>query len=54
MISVINGTSDWAADIRGLSTDEKPTAYPNGSTYLEMDTGKVYIFNAQDEAWEEL
>ena len=54
MISVITGTADWVADIRGLSTDTKPTSYPNGSTFLEMDTGKVFIFNAQNSTWVEL
>ena len=54
MISVINGTADWVADIRGLSTDTKPTTYPNGSTFVEMDTGKVFIFDAENEEWKEL
>ena len=54
MISVINGTADWVADIRGLSTDTKPTNYPNGSTFVEMDTGKVFIFDTENEEWKEL
>lgn len=39
-------------DLRGLSTDSKPTEnIPNGSTFIEMDTGKVYFFNEAGPAW---
>lgn len=42
-------------DLRGLSTDEKPTEkVGNGSTFLEMDTGKVFIFDKENEEWREL
>lgn len=41
-------------DLRGLSTDSKPTDCPNGSTYLEMNTGKVYIFDKTNTQWREL
>ena len=34
-----------------LSTDTKPTDVANGSTLLEMDTGKVYMFDAAGETW---
>lgn len=47
-------------DLRGLSTDEKPITVRssngtimklgNGSTFLEMDTGKVYIFDQENES----
>lgn len=40
-----------AYDLRGLSTDSKPTTVPNGSTFLEMDTGDVYIFDADNTQW---
>ena len=40
----------------GLSTDTKPiTKYlKNGSLYLEMDTGKVFIFDEEYARWIEL
>ena len=42
-------------DLRGLSTDTKPTEtnsnITNGSTFFEMDTGDVYIFNKAGNAW---
>lgn len=44
-------TTGW--DLRGLSTDTKPTyeQVPNGSTYLEMDTGNVYVFDKAGTRW---
>lgn len=41
-------------DLRGLSSDAKPTDCPNGSTFLEMDTGKVYAFDKTNTQWREL
>lgn len=45
-----------AWDYRGLSTDAKPVgeAIPNGSTFLEMDTGNVYIFDEENMLWREI
>jgi hypothetical protein len=44
-------TTGW--DLRGLSTDTKPTyeAVPNGSTFVEMDTGDVYMFDRANSTW---
>lgn len=44
-------TTGW--DLRGLSSDTKPTydQVPNGSTFLEMDTGDVYIYNKAGKTW---
>jgi hypothetical protein len=47
-------------DLKGLSTDTKPTGLykgvniPNGSTFLEMDTGKVYAYDDENVTWLEL
>ena len=35
----------------GLSTDEKPTDAENGSAFLEMDTGTVYLYDKDGETW---
>ncbi len=40
----------------GLSTDTKPTEYngdavSNGSTYYEMDTKNIYIYDAENKVW---
>ena len=38
-----------------LSTDDKPTdGIANGSVCLEMNTGKVFVFNEAGNAWVEL
>ncbi len=45
---------DRSADIRGLSTDTKPTkadGVPHGSTFIEMDTGDCFMFNANNDTW---
>ena len=43
-----------AAVLVGLSTDTpKPTNAGNGWLFLEMDTGKKYLFDADGETWRE-
>lgn len=34
-----------------LSTDTKPTDVANGSKMIEMDTGKIYMFDADSASW---
>ena len=43
-------------ELRGLSTDEKPVeiengTIENGSTFIEIDTGDVYIFDGENKEW---
>lgn len=39
------------AELYGLSTDSKPTQeVPNGSAFVEIDTGKVFFFNSVSHA----
>ena len=45
-----------SAELRGLSTDEKPTEIgenkiDNGSIFIEIDTGDVYIYDLENEEW---
>lgn len=48
-------------ELRGLSTDTKPTVYDeeidsyidNGSTFIEIDTGKIYFYDLENEQWNE-
>jgi len=45
-----------AVELRGLSTDEKPTEVngkkvDNGSAFIEIDTQKIYFFDAETEEW---
>ena len=49
-----NNDSDY--DFMGLSTDTKPTIeeYPNmrnGSSFFEMDSKKLYFYDAENEQW---
>lgn len=37
-----------------LSTDTKPLNWENGSTLLEMDTSKVFMFDYDNQLWREL
>lgn len=51
----------WELNYRGLSTDTKPTVHvtptgkeegiPNGSTFYEMDTGDLYMWDAENSQW---
>ena len=53
---VVFGTNPTKRYVEGhcLSTDTKPTAYiANGSMLLEMDTGKVFMFDEEHTQWEE-
>lgn len=45
---------DKAVDLRGKSSETKPTDVPNGSTFMEMDTMHVYMFDADDEEWRQM
>ena len=42
---------------KGKSTDTKPTHYwngqaiPNASTFYEIDTGNIYMYDADTKAW---
>lgn len=43
-------------DFMGMSTDTKPTIadFPlmrNGSSFMEMDTKKLYYYDAENDAW---
>lgn len=38
-------------DLYGLSTDTKPTDVTNASTFYEMDTQKLFMFDEQNHKW---
>lgn len=45
----------YGYDIRGLSTDTKPTEnIPNGSVFIEIDTAKGYLFDGENKRWYEV
>lgn len=46
-------------ELYGLSTDTKPTEMQgkyiaNGSTFIEMDTGKIYLYDLENQEWKEI
>ena len=48
-----------SVELRGLSTDEKPTEangklIDNGSTFIEIDTGDIYIYDLENEEWNKM
>ena len=47
------------AELRGLSTDGKPTqikgkGIENGSAFIEINTGKFYLYDKENEQWKEI
>lgn len=43
-------------ELRGLSTDEKPTKIgdkdiDNGTLFIEIDTGDIYCYDLENETW---
>ena len=47
-----------ALEFRGLSTDTKPTEIDNknitnGSVFIEIDTGKLFFYDSENEEWKE-
>lgn len=40
-----SGQSSKVTTYRGLATDTKPTTAGENSTFIEMDTGKLYYFS---------
>jgi maltoporin len=46
-------------ELRGLSTDTKPTKLgnkdiENGSVYIEIDTGSIYMYDGNAKQWKEI
>ena len=58
MITLYDKRND-TVELRGLSTDEKPTTIngkkiDNGSIFIEIDTGKVFMYDLENEQWKEI
>lgn len=39
------------SDFIGLSTDQKPVNVANASTFYEMDTKTLFLFDAENRVW---
>lgn len=49
----------YLVELRGLSSDEKTTIIDdgeidNGSTLIEINTGKIYIYDYENSEWDEV
>ena len=52
---MITTTNEKTYEFRGLSTDEKPVeSVGNGSIFIEIDTGKVFLYDAENKVWREI
>lgn len=48
------GADGASVSFVGLSSDDKPESAPNGAAFIEMDTGNVYFFDAENSEWRAL
>ena len=53
---MITPVNERCLDLRGLSTDKKPlkkdySLLGNGSTFLEMDTAMLWMYDEQNDRW---
>lgn len=56
MINHPNGEVFYLLELRGLSTDVKPTTIKNGtiengSSFTEIDTGDKYLYDLESKKW---
>ena len=59
MLTHPNGEVFYLCELRGLSSDEKPKAInngsiENGSQFIEIDTGNIYLYDLDSESWESI
>lgn len=51
MVTIKKMIGSELARCRGKSTDEKPTDVGNGSTFYEMDTHRIFMFDGETKEW---
>ena len=51
---IYTGKYFGAVALYGISGNSKPTTYGNGSLFVEVDTGKIYQFDAENLTWYEI
>lgn len=54
-----NGAIKFLVELRGLEGDTKPTTIQNGivengSSFIEIDTGKLFMYDLENETWHEV
>jgi len=55
----VGGDEAVNTELRGLSTDTKPTEIAdkiidNGSLFIEIDTGKIFFYDLENQQWKEV
>lgn len=55
----LGGDEAVNVELRGLSTDTMPTEIndkiiDNGSTYIAVDTGDVYLYDLENKEWNKI
>jgi len=54
-VEVKDGNNIVQVKLADLSTDSKPTAgIATGSSFLEVNTGKIFLFDEVGETWTEV
>lgn len=59
IVRVGGSNVDRSGDLRGLTTDIKPTAangyeVAHGTTWLNMDDGSCFMYNKNNDTWYEI
>lgn len=54
-----SGNIKFLVELRGLEADTKPKTIENGivengSSFLEIDTGKLFMYDLENETWNEV
>ena len=57
-LQALDGGNAKLVELRGLADDEKPTTIDgvdiaNGSVFIEIDTGKIFFYDLENEQWKE-
>lgn len=61
--NVMTNNNEQEIEMRGLSTDTKPTSIvvdgentpiSNGTIFVEIDTGKMFLYDLSTETWNEV
>ena len=50
MVKIVSNGSN-PSEVYLLSKDTKPKGVENGSVCYEIDTGKVFMFDAENKTW---
>lgn len=50
MVTIVSSFEE-TKEVYCLSTDNKPSTLPNGSICVEMDTGKIYLYDEANAQW---